>query len=226
MPYRWILFDLDGTLFDYERAEAAALTATWDEHGLPADERLLPVYRRVNGELWRQFELGRIEQATIPRLRFARLLEALGHDADPGRLGTAYLAQLGRQTQLLDGALELVEELAERFQLALLTNGLAEVQRPRLAASPLGRLFPVVVISGEIGAAKPHTSFFDAAFEAMGRPPRETALMVGDSLSSDIAGGRGYGLDTCWLNPNGDRPDDGARPTYQIRALTELRRIV
>ncbi|MDX1503057.1 MAG: YjjG family noncanonical pyrimidine nucleotidase [Thermoanaerobaculia bacterium] len=220
-----MLLDADGTLFDYDRAEAAALAATWEELGLPREERLLPAYREINHRLWRSYERGEIEQAAIPGERFARLLTALGHDADAGRASSLYLRALARQTHLLDGALRVVSRLARRAELALVTNGLAEVQRPRLAASPLAPFFEVVVISGEIGAGKPDPAFFDAAFRRMGDPPRRQTLIVGDSLTSDIEGGRRYGIDTCWLNPRGAE-GDGRPLTYEIRELAQLERLV
>ena len=85
-----------------------------------------------------------------------------------------------------------------KYRLALITNGLRDVQRPRLAGSAIGDYFAEVIISEEVGAAKPDPAIFDAAFELLGRPPRAKVLLIGDSLSSDIAGGRDYGLDTCW----------------------------
>ena len=112
------------------------------------------------------------------------------------------------------------------FGLALITNGIPDVQRPRIRRSGLDRLFPVVVISGEEGVAKPAPEIFDIALERMGDPAPEEVLLVGDSLSSDVRGGVDYGLDTCWYNPTALERGEGPEPRYEIRRLHELREIV
>lgn len=221
--YDWILFDADGTLFDYDRTEAAALAATWDESGLAGAAGITAGYRRINAELWQAYEAGEVEQAELQVERFRRLAAELGDAAaDPERLSRLYLRHLGRQTVLLDGARELLAALAADYRLALITNGIPDVQRPRIRRSGLEPLFPVVVISGEVGVAKPAPEIFALALERMGGPPRSTVLMVGDSLSSDILGGIGFGLDTCWYNPAGLPLDGAPAPTYEISRLSEL----
>ncbi len=104
----------------------------------------------------------------------------------------------------------------------LITNGLAEVQRPRFAASSIRRHFEGLVISEEVGAAKPDPRIFDVAFAKMEDPKRTEVLMVGDSLSSDIKGGNDSGIDTCWFNPSGRNGEHGVEPKYEIRKLDEL----
>ena len=226
MRYRWLLFDADGTLFDYDTAEASALAVAWGETGLAPPSALLEVYRRINAALWKDYEAGAIGQAELQIERFVRLVGELDGPADPTRLSRDYLGHLARQTDLLEGARELLDRVSGRFQLALITNGIPEVQRPRLESSGFDRLFPVVVISGEEGVAKPAPEIFDVALRRMGGPPREEILLIGDSLTSDIRGGVDYGLDTCWFNPAGRELGDGPEPRYEIRRLDELHKIV
>lgn len=226
MRYRWLLFDADGTLFDYDTAEAAALTATWEGVGRVAPEGLVATYRRINAALWKTYETGSIGQQELQVERFVRLVSEVGESVDPTRLSGDYLGQLARQTFLLDGARELLEWARDRFQLALITNGIPEVQRPRLRLSGFDRLFPVVVISGEEGVAKPAPEIFDIALRRMGGPERAEILLIGDSLSSDIRGGVDYGIDTCWLNRGGLETAGDPQPRYEIRRLAELRDIV
>ena len=133
---------------------------------------------------------------------------------------------LGRQTQLLPGAEAVVRDLSSRFRLLLATNGIAVVQRPRFAGSSIRRYFEDVVISDEIGVAKPQTGFLEEAFSRMGEPSKSEVLMIGDSLSSDIAGGVNFGVDTCWFNPDGFALDGSPKPTYEIADLTEIDAIV
>ena len=227
MPrYRWLLFDADGTLFDYDTAEAAAVTATWERLGLEVADGLVEAYRRINAELWGVYEVGGITQKDLQVERFVRLLAELDGGVNPQVLSDSYLVTLSRQTFLLEGARELLEWARDRFRLALITNGIPEVQRPRIRRTGFDRLFPVVVISGEEGAAKPAPEIFDVALERMGAPALEEILLIGDSLSSDVRGGADYGIDTCWYNPAGLELGDGPEPRYQIRRLAELREIV
>ena len=225
-PYRWLLFDADGTLFDYDRAEAAALEACWLETGLPLPADLVGSYRRINAELWRAYEEGGISQRDLQVERFVRLAVGLEQPLDAQRFSRSYLGHLSRQTALIEGAGELLESLDGAFGLALVTNGIPEVQRPRIESSGLDRIFPVVVISGEEGVAKPAPEIFDVALRRMGEPAREEVLLVGDSLSSEIRGGVDYGLDTCWFNPDGLPLGEGPEPRWEIRRLAELRGIL
>lgn len=226
MSYTWILLDADGTLFDYDSAEAGALAATFAELGLPFPADCLEVYRRINGRFWLELERGTTTPDRIRVERFESLFEVLEVDADPAECSRRYLANLARRTELIDGAEAVVARLAERSRLLVVTNGLAEVQRPRLSASAIDHHIAGLVISEEVGSAKPDRGIFEAAFAMMGSPAKQEVLMVGDSLTSDIAGGRGFGIDSCWFNPS-DRPCDAdVEPTFEITRLVDLVEIV
>ena len=220
--YRWLLFDADNTLFDYDRAEREALTQTFAEIGRPVQAGLHEQYRQINGELWQAFEQGGVTQNFIKVQRFARLLDAAAIDADPAAMSKRYLHHLSQGDFLIAGAEEVVRSLHGRYQMLLITNGLKEVQRPRIARSALAPYFDGLVISEEVGAAKPDGRIFDVAFDMMGRPEKSKVLMIGDSLSSDIAGGRAYGIDTCWFNPSGRPADPENNITYVIAELAQL----
>jgi 2-haloacid dehalogenase len=222
VSYLWILFDADGTLFDYEAAEAAALQAAFEQAGLSYSPACLAAYQRVNQAVWRELELGLITPRALRVARFSRLLDELGAPADAQVLSGRYLARLSEQAQLIAGAVDVVRALYRTHRLAIITNGLREVQRPRLAHSAIADCFADLIISEEIGAAKPDPAFFAIALERIGRPPRAEVLVVGDSLTSDIAGGNRSGIDTCWYNPGGAPNATDARATCEIRALSEL----
>jgi 2-haloacid dehalogenase len=220
--FPWLLFDVDDTLFDFRAAEARALEQAFEGAGIAFDAAWLPVYREVNARTWRALEEGRISPERLRVERFVALFEQLGLDLDPDTFGDRYLQGLRTQAQLVPGATAVLDVVLPGRRLALVTNGLADVQRPRLAASAIVDRIDVVVISEEEGVAKPDPAIFEIALERMGRPARGDVLVIGDSLSSDIAGGIGAGLATAWYNPAGSPPSAGIRPTYEIASLADL----
>ena len=226
MRYTWVLFDADGTLFDYARAESTALERAFAHNGYRFEPGHLVAYQRINHQVWLEFERGELAQADLQVKRFAQLFDELGLTGDPADLSHRYLVHLGGVPDLLDGAEELIRGLQGRVGLALITNGLASVQRPRLAASSISDCFDPVLISEEIGLAKPDPRIFELAFERMGSPARDEVLIVGDSLSSDIRGGNNYGIDTCWYNPAGKERGPEVDVSYEVRVLSEIRDVV
>jgi 2-haloacid dehalogenase len=227
MPhYSWIMLDADGTLFDFDAAEDAALVRTLSEADIPGDGEAHRRYREISLQLWLEFESGSITLDRLKVERFERLVVELGHGADPLRLSRSYIEHLCGEAPLLPGAQSLVAELAAGHRLVLATNGIAEVQRRRFEPSPIRPFFRHLIISEEIGAAKPQAEYFAHAFTLMGNPRRTEVLMVGDSLSSDIAGGAAFGVDTVWFNPRRRPLNGGPRPTYEISALDQLRSLL
>jgi len=220
MTYTWLLFDADNTLFDYDKAEATALANSFQQFDLDFDQAMGAQYRTINAQIWHDYELGHITQQALRAERFRRLFTAVNLPVDAEAFSRQYLVQLSQAGHLLDGAEALLRQLAQTHRIAIITNGIAAVQRPRLAASPIHDLVEAFVISEEVGAAKPDPAIFDVAFARMGQPAKSEVLIIGDSLTSDMQGGLNYGIDTCWFNPAG-KP--ASLPvTYEIRALAEL----
>lgn len=226
--YEWLLFDADGTIWDFDAAEVEALETSFREVGIEFHDGHGSRYHSINIDVWAALERGELVPADLNRERFGRLFLEMGVEdpPDPEAFGHQYLLNLAGCAQMMDGARELLDGVAGAHRLALITNGLATVQRPRLEHSGLVGMFDPVVISEEIGWAKPAPEYFDVAFDRMGRPDRSSALVIGDSLTSDIGGGAAYGLDTCWFNPSGKPNDSDVTPTYEISALSELAPIV
>jgi 2-haloacid dehalogenase len=222
MKYEWLLFDADGTLFDYQRAEAKALEGAFGDFSLPFDDRSAQAYRTINHQVWVDFENGRITSTALRVVRFERLFAHLGVDTDAGQFSDRYLFHLAAGSDLISGAEEVIGVLKNRCRLGLITNGLKDVQRPRLARSAIATCFDVLAISEELGVAKPDPRYFDEVFARMGQPARESVLVIGDSLTSDILGGLNYGVDTCWYNPAGLPPNPEIPATFEIRQLTNL----
>lgn len=226
MKYDVILFDADDTLFDYGMAEGQAFMNVFAYFGLPTGaEEYAASYQTINRALWADLEAGRITSAALRVERFNRLFAAHQLDLNPEEFSEAYLRFLGEGTFLIQGAVELCEELAA-FRLAIITNGIKEVQLSRIKGSPLADTFEQIIISEEAGYQKPATGIFDYAFEKLGITDKRRVLIVGDSLTSDIQGGINYGIDTCWFNPLGKANGSGIMPTYEIRELAALLEIV
>jgi 2-haloacid dehalogenase len=224
--YPWLWFDADGTLFDYNRAEATALKNTFHSLTLPFEDDYLSVYRSINSKLWQALEQQEITPAVLRFRRFELLLESLRLRGSPEQMSTAYIEQLGICTDLMDGAYEVLQTLRGRSQLAIVTNGLQAVQRSRLAHSRIRDFITELIISEEEGAAKPQAAFFDAAFAQTGHPAKSDVLIIGNSLTSDIQGGVAYGLDTCWYDPIAESRPDSLPITYEIKHLRELLEIL
>ena len=215
--YPFLFFDADGTLFDYNTAEATALKQTFHSLRLPYEDSYLDVYQRINAGLWQALEKQEITPAVLRFRRFELLLENLQLRGPSDQMSSVYIEQLAICSQLMDGALEVLQALHKNSRLVIVTNGLQAVQHSRLANSAIRDLISDIVISEEIGAAKPHTQFFDIAFSKVGNPPRDQVLIIGDSLTSDMQGGANYSIDTCWFNPAGEPRPDHPPIMYEIQ---------
>ena len=220
--YPWLFFDADGTLFDYNRAEAAAFRKAFELLQIQYEHDYLNVYQKINSELWKALERHEITPAVLRVRRFEQLLEALQLTGSANDLNLTYVEQLGLCTDLIDGAYAVLQILSRNSRIAIVTNGLEAVQRSRLRHSTIHPFITELVISEEVGAAKPHPAFFDAAFARTGNPPKRDVLIIGDSLSSDMQGGLNYGIDTCWYNPGGESKPESLSITYEITRLQDL----
>jgi 2-haloacid dehalogenase len=223
MNYRAIFFDADDTLFDYGAAERTAFARTAEAFGLGARlEEAHALYRRHNGDVWRELERGEITQDDLKAERFRRMLRAMEIDEAPAAgMSPYYLDRLSEQTQLLPGAEEAVRAAGERHTLVLVTNGLTSVQRRRFAATPITRHFQRILISEELGVAKPDPAIFYPALAEFSLQP-DDVLLVGDSVSSDMTAARIAGMDFCWINPGRESVPAGLQAKYIVESVGEL----
>lgn len=224
--YTHLLFDADGTLLDFAAAERAALRDTLAVHGIAVTPDVAAAYHAINDAIWRQIETGEFDRANLNAARFGRLAERYGFTYDPVALGDEYFSHMAQNGQLIEGALALCRDLARRYTLAIVTNGTARVQHGRLDGTPLMETMSYCFISEEIGAEKPSPAFFAAVAAAIPDFAPETALVIGDSLSSDIAGGIAAGIDTVWYNPAGKSAPAHCTPTYTVSDYAALRTLL
>ncbi len=226
LSYPIVLFDFDHTLFDFEASKLVAFREVLAAEGYDNAAEYLDHFRAVERPLWARLEQGDLTLDTLNDERFARLVEATGLDADPSRMASGYLHWLGRSGGLLPGARALLEELQSTHTLGLVSNGYSEVMRARLPNFDLEHYFDVVIVSSEVGAAKPDPQFLDAAFAELGQPDRATVLLVGDSLTSDMAAAHNYGLSSCWYNPALAEAPASPPITHIVQHLDEIPAIV
>ena len=226
MPYPYLLFDADNTLFDFDQAERNAHLLLCRAHGLAFSEEGYQLYHKCNADLWRDFDRGLCTKEYLLVERFRRYLAITGERADPEALNRDHLRALGEGAMLLPGAEELCRVLSRDHRLYLLTNAVASVQKTRFTNSAIAPYFQGVFISEEVGVGKPDPAYFDYVFHAVPGLARDNALVIGDSLTSDIQGANNAGLPCCWFNPKGQPRPQGLRIDYEIRALEELYAIV
>ena len=226
MPYDVVLLDLDLTIYASEESELQAFAHTAAFAGLTDPDSHFDRYLSINRELWAAVERGELLPTELRYRRFEQFILDVGLDTDIRRMADEFVWGLGAYGELYPGAERVLAQLATTASLALVTNGLGEVQRARLSRLGITDYFDVIVVSGEVGVTKPRPEIFQIAFEQLGNPPKESALMVGDSLTSDIAGGRNFGIDTCWYNPHGATDAGDIVATHQIAALEELVAVV
>lgn len=221
MAYDIVLFDLDHTLFDSEESERLAFAAAMRSVGIDAGDDLALGFRTINQRLWRRVETGELTPNEVRDHRFIELFEAHRVDAEPRLVADHYVAGLGQHGDFYPGTIDVLDRVSAVATLALVTNGIGEVQRARIARLGLDRWFDAYVISGEVGISKPDPAIFDLAFDGLGTHDRTSALMVGDNLASDIAGGAAAGIDTAWIDPDGRSPN-GAPVTLHLESLADL----
>lgn len=218
----YLFLDLDDTILDFHRAERIAIAKTLQQFGLEPSEEVLNRYHVINKEHWERLERQELTREQVIRGRFETLFQELGRTVDAAAVAACYEQKLSVGHYFLPGAWEAVERLSQRYPLYLASNGTAVVQHGRLTSAGLYPFFREVFISQKIGFNKPAREYFDRCFARIPGFDPGRAMMVGDSLTSDILGGIRAGMKTCWVNPEGRPARPDIQPDYQIATLAEL----
>ena len=217
----FLFLDLDDTIQDFKKAEYIAIGKTIGEFGVEPTEEVRSRYHVINKWHWEQLEQGKLTRAEVLENRFKVLFSEFGVDVDAEKVARTYEKNLSQGHWFLPGAEETVEYLSKHYRLFLASNGTASVQKGRMTSANLYRFFETVFVSQEIGHTKPSKAYFDACFAAIPGFDPAKAMMVGDSLSSDIQGGINAGIKTVWVNP-GHKDSGSIKPDYEIEALHQL----
>ncbi len=216
--YKWILFDADNTLFHFD--DFRGLQLMFSRLGVDFTKTDHQDYHAINKPLWTEYQDGKITAQELQHRRFIAWADKLGTSAID--LNNQFLAAMAETCPPLDGAVSLLTALRGKAKVGIITNGFIALHQARLEYTGLKDHIDLLVVSEEVGIAKPDKRIFDHAFARMGHPAREHVLMVGDTPESDIRGGINAGIDTCWLNVTRKPAPEGIVPRYEVSSLAEL----
>ena len=218
----FLFLDLDDTILDFHKAERLALAKTFRSFGLEPTESVMARYSQINKAHWERLERKELTREEVLVGRFNCLFQEVGLTVDAEKCARAYEDNLSVGHYFLPGALEALEGLHRKYKLYLASNGTAKVQAGRLESANISHYFQEIFVSQEIGANKPDLAYFHRCFAKIPGFDPKRAMMVGDSLTSDILGGIQAGMATCWVNPEGKPCREDIRPDYEIKALHRL----
>ena len=216
-----LLFDLDNTLLDFNQAERIAVSKTLKHFNIDSEEAVLKRYSELNQIQWKLLEQGKISRDQVKLRRFQILFNELETNASAGEAALMYETLLAYGHYFMDGAEELLKTLYGKYRLFLVTNGTLSVQKGRLKSAGISRYFENIFISEELGYNKPSIEYFDCCFSKIPDFHKKTAVIIGDSLTSDIQGGINAGIRTIWFNPGHDKAI-GIIPDYEFDNLRKL----
>jgi len=227
VQYDWVLFDADNTIFDFHASSEIAFHKSFEHHGISSGKELYKSFKRINLAAWRAFDENRMSHHDIKEYRFSTLFQQYEYkELDPLEFNALYFRNLVDNIRYIDGAVSVLKNLSECTKLAIITNGMKEVQRPRLEASDIHDLFDLIVVSGEIGFSKPNHAFFKYVFDRIDGHDKSRVLVVGDNLLADVKGGLDFGFKTAWYNPYGITKENGIIPDFEIEYLDQIMGIV
>lgn len=222
MNWDWIFFDADETLFTFD--SFGGLQRMFLDYSVKFTAEDFQHYQSVNKPLWVDYQNGAITALQLQHQRFEGWAARLNVPA--GDLNNAFLNAMAEICTPLPGAVSLLKSLKGHVKLGIITNGFTALQEIRLERTGLRDYFDALIISEQVGVAKPHPRIFDYALEQAGNPDRSRVLMVGDTAASDILGGMNAGLSTCWLNAHHQELPEGIEPTYTVTSLRELEQLL
>lgn len=221
-----ILLDLDNTILDFNTAEHHALGRAFRELGLTFDADTAALYHRINIRHWEMLEDGLLTRAQVLVQRFETLFRTLGIEGDADRTQALYESNLAEGHWFMPGAEDLLESLSKSCRLFICSNGSQRVQDGRIESAGIAPYFEKIFISEHMGCNKPEARYFDLCFREIPDFARERTILLGDSLTSDIRGGKNAGVLTCWFNPK-KKPNPGpVFPDYEIADLGEFEAVL
>lgn len=184
------------------------------------------MYRRINNNIWKEYEKGNINQKELKIKRFKILSDKLNIKFDEHEFAKTYMKYLSSSSFLYKESLPPIKDLSKNYKLLIITNGLSSVQNNRIKKSPISKYFDDIIISEEAGFQKPNPYIFEYSLRKFNEIDKRKVLIIGDSLTLDIQGGINFGIDTCWFNPEKLKNDTKLKPTYEISNILEVKNIL
>ena len=226
--YKYLLWDIDGTVLDFLASEAYAIRFLFEKYNIGnCSDEMLKVYSEINAKYWRKLERGELTKQEILVMRFRDFFELIGADVSLAEaFNKDYQVALGDHIEFVDKAKEMLLSQKGKYTLVAVTNGTKIAQDKKLRLSGLDKVFDAIFISEDVGAEKPSKEYFEYVFEKVGIRDKKEALIIGDSITSDILGGFNAGIDTCWFNPSHKSNTLDIPVTYEIDNLGKLSEIV
>mgnify|MGYP004642171395 CR=1 FL=1 len=218
---KYLLFDADGTLYDFNATESIALKDIFRYYRIPYTEANISIYHECNDFCWDQFEKGLMNQEKLKGYRFRLFFDRLGLSISDNEAGNLFLRMLSKHGIMLPGAVDFLNSIEDRRK-AIITNGIAEVQHGRIDGSNTRGYFERIFISEEIGSNKPDPAFFHTVLNALRLSPEE-CIVIGDSEKSDIQGAINAGIESIYINFRGMKSD---KATYSVSSFDELKRLI
>ena len=222
MRFRKLLFDADGTLWDFNASARLSIANGFKRRGYDYSEAVYERYEVINKSLWERYERGEMPRDRVLVERFELLFAELGIREDAAAFENEFRQGLEENPIWMEGAENLLRRLRPDYEIYIVTNGVASTQRRRIALTGLDHYVDDVFISEEIGAQKPQGAFFDYVLSHIAPCELQELLLIGDSLSADILGANQAKIPSCWFNPERLPLTGSARPDYEIHALPEL----
>lgn len=223
---RKLLLDVDGTLLDFNASAKLSLEGLFASRGYKWEDSVFDQYCEINEGLWQQYEKGLLARERVLVDRFTILFERLGISEKGETFEESFRDGLESHAVLVDGAIEILDYLSAKYDLYIVTNGVARTQDRRLALSGLNRYMTDVFISERVGSQKPQKEYFDYCLSHIGPCEKDEVMLIGDSLSADILGANRAGITSVWFNPSGHENPGTAEPDHEIRTLAELKKIL
>ena len=218
---KFIFLDLDDTILDFHRSEAVALRKTLQSLNVDPTDAVIARYSEINREHWKALERKELSREQVLTGRFRQLFQELEMNVSPNVAQSLYEKNLSESHFFIDGAPRLLMTLSRKYPLYIASNGTTVVQTSRIASAGIGRYFKDIFLSQQLGADKPQIEFFERATGQIAGYRPEEAIILGDSLTSDIQGGINAGMHTCWFNPH-HRQRENITPEFEIADLAEF----
>lgn len=226
--YKFLLFDLDDTILDFKSAETHAFSSLLEHHGIQATPQRIDRYSAINQALWLQLERKEVKLTDVLHGRFELFFREIGIQVDGEEEETLFRFHLNQHAQLIPDSRQLLAGWHSTYKVYAVSNGVLQTQMLRLKLAQIDHLFHGLFISETVGVNKPDPAFFRHVADSIPDFRADQAIIIGDSLSSDIRGGSRAGITTCWFNrfdlPNPTEPD--LVPDHVIHNLSELDHIL